>query len=166
MPAETYDLVVIGGGSAGLVAAGMAVALGARVALLDKERLGGECLWTGCVPSKSLIACARAAQRTRDLGTLGLAGHLDPVDLGAVMDRVQGVVQALYRGKDAETMRKRGVDVRFGEVAFRSAQRACSPASPMLGRSQTTRRICSVPASGSIALRRTTKPCAPWCNRS
>jgi pyruvate/2-oxoglutarate dehydrogenase complex dihydrolipoamide dehydrogenase (E3) component len=75
MPAEPYHLVVIGGGSAGLVAAGVAVALGARVALLDKERLGGECLWTGCVPSKSLIASARAAQRTRDLGTLGLSGH-------------------------------------------------------------------------------------------
>ena len=51
-----YDLVIVGGGSAGQVAAPAAAALGARVALVDRERLGGECLWTGCVPSKSLIA--------------------------------------------------------------------------------------------------------------
>lgn len=56
-----YDLVIVGGGSAGLVAAPAAAALGARVALVDKERLGGECLWSGCVPSKSLLASAKAA---------------------------------------------------------------------------------------------------------
>ncbi|HEY8285380.1 MAG TPA: FAD-dependent oxidoreductase [Chloroflexota bacterium] len=121
MAVDGFDLVVIGGGSAGLIAAGVATELGARVALLDKERLGGECLWTGCVPSKALIASARAAHQTRDLGALGLSGYLDPVDLGAVMDRVQGVIQAVYRGEDAETMRKLGIDVRFGEVVFRSA---------------------------------------------
>jgi pyruvate/2-oxoglutarate dehydrogenase complex dihydrolipoamide dehydrogenase (E3) component len=135
MPPETYDLVVVGGGSAGLVAASLAVALGARVALLDGERLGGECLWTGCVPSKSLIASARAAQQTRDLGTLGLSGHLDPVDLGAVLDRVQAVIRAVYQGEDAEVMRKRGVDVRFGEVTFRSPHELTVNGEPLRGRS-------------------------------
>ncbi len=135
MAAEQYDLVVIGGGSAGLVAAGIAAALGARVALLDKVRLGGECLWTGCVPSKSLIASARVAQQTRDLGTFGLSGHLDLVDLGVVMDRVQAVIQAVYRGEDAEVMRKRGVDVRFGEVTFRSPHVVTVDGQPLRSRS-------------------------------
>ncbi|MBI2072236.1 MAG: FAD-dependent oxidoreductase, partial [Gemmatimonadetes bacterium] len=54
MPATTPDLIVIGGGTAGLVTAAGAAALGARVTLVERERLGGDCLWTGCVPSKAL----------------------------------------------------------------------------------------------------------------
>lgn len=119
---QRYDLVIVGGGSAGLIAAPLAAALGARVALLDKERLGGGCLWTGCVPSKSLIASARMAHQTRTLATLGLSGRLDPIDLGAVMDRVRAVIQDVGQHGDADAMRRRGIDVRFGEVAFRSPQ--------------------------------------------
>jgi len=52
---EVYDLIVIGGGAAGLVTASGAAQLGAKVALIEKDKLGGECLWTGCVPSKALI---------------------------------------------------------------------------------------------------------------
>jgi pyruvate/2-oxoglutarate dehydrogenase complex dihydrolipoamide dehydrogenase (E3) component len=62
---ETYDLIVIGGGSAGLVAAGGAATLGARVALIEKNLLGGDCLYTGCVPSKTLIKSARFAHQAR-----------------------------------------------------------------------------------------------------
>jgi pyruvate/2-oxoglutarate dehydrogenase complex dihydrolipoamide dehydrogenase (E3) component len=51
---KSYDLVIIGGGSAGLTAAGFAAQLGQRVALIEKDRLGGDCTWTGCVPSKTL----------------------------------------------------------------------------------------------------------------
>lgn len=120
MTDRTYDLVIVGGGSAGQVAAPAAAALGARVALVDKERLGGECLWTGCVPSKSLIAAATAAYRTRRLGALGLEGALAPVDLGAVMDRVRGVIETIYRTEDAAAMRRRGIDVYLGRAAFRS----------------------------------------------
>jgi len=115
-----YDLVIVGGGSAGLVAAPAAAAIGARVALVDKERLGGECLWSGCVPSKSLLASARAAHQTRQLPAFGLAGQLAPVDLGAVMDRVQGVIATIERTEDAAAMRRRGIDVHFGHAAFRS----------------------------------------------
>lgn len=60
----THDLVIIGGGTAGLVTAAGAAALGARVALVERERLGGDCLWTGCVPSKALIAAARKRSLT------------------------------------------------------------------------------------------------------
>jgi hypothetical protein len=64
-------------------------AYGRHNACVCKERLGGECLWTGCVPSKSLIASANAAHQTRHLNTLGLESTIVPVDLGTVMDRVQ-----------------------------------------------------------------------------
>lgn len=120
MVSHDYDLVIVGGGSAGQVAAPAAAALGARVALVDKERLGGECLWTGCVPSKSLIASATAAHQTRHLEALGLQGALAPVDLGTVMDRVQGVIDTIYRAEDPGAMRRRGIDVYLGHVAFRS----------------------------------------------
>ena len=134
MATGRYDLVVLGGGSAGLVAAGIAAELGARVALLDTGNLGGECLWTGCVPSKTLIASARAAHQARDLGGFGLCGHLDPVDLGAVMDRVQGVIATISQTEDAEAMRKRGVDVRFGAAAFRSPHELTLDGEPLRGR--------------------------------
>ncbi len=118
----TYDIVIVGGGSAGLTAARTARGLGARVALVDKERLGGECLWSGCVPSKSLLAAARAAHTTGRLGDFGLQapGGLAPVDLGAVMDSVRGVVAAIEQGESAAAMRRLGIDVVLGRATFRS----------------------------------------------
>src|ERR1700693_5123018 len=67
-----YDLTIIGGGSAGLTAAHLAQSLGANVLLIDKERLGGDCLHYGCVPSKSLIHVARVVQQAREAAKLGL----------------------------------------------------------------------------------------------
>lgn len=67
-----YDLVILGGGTGGLVAAEIAAGVGARVALIERDRTGGDCLWTGCVPSKSLIASAAAAHLMRHAGELGL----------------------------------------------------------------------------------------------
>jgi pyruvate/2-oxoglutarate dehydrogenase complex dihydrolipoamide dehydrogenase (E3) component len=63
--AEIYDLIVIGGGSAGLVAASGSALLGAKVALIEKNLLGGDCLYTGCVPSKTLIKSAKFAHQAR-----------------------------------------------------------------------------------------------------
>jgi len=104
------------------------------VALVDKERLGGECLWTGCVPSKSLIATARVAYQTRRLTDFGLAGSLETVDLGAVMDRVRGVVDTIDRGENAAAMRRLGVDVRLGEAHFRSPEVLEVDGQPLRGR--------------------------------
>jgi len=115
-----YDIVIVGGGSAGLTAAQTAVGLGARVALVDRERLGGECLWSGCVPSKSLIAAARAAHTARTLDRFGLRGELAPVDLGTVMDRVRDAVAAVEQGESAEAVRRLGIDVVLGGASFRS----------------------------------------------
>jgi len=66
-----YDLAIVGGGTAGLVAAVIAGELGARVALIERSATGGDCLWTGCVPSKALIASAGLAQRFRTADRLG-----------------------------------------------------------------------------------------------
>ncbi len=114
----SYDLIVIGGGSAGLTAAAAGLHLGAHVALIDRRALGGECLWTGCVPSKSLIAAARAAHQARALDRFGLSGSLGPVDLDAVMDRVQKVIATIERGENADALRARGVDVHIGDARF------------------------------------------------
>jgi choline dehydrogenase-like flavoprotein len=62
---DTYDLAIIGGGAAGLIAAPFAVQLGARVAFIEKDRIGGDCTWTGCVPSKTLIKSAKVAYQMR-----------------------------------------------------------------------------------------------------
>src|SRR5579871_3332720 len=71
-PRVLYDLVVIGGGTAGLVSAAGAAGLGARVALVEQHRLGGDCLHTGCVPSKAILRTARAIGEYRRAGQLGV----------------------------------------------------------------------------------------------
>src|SRR5215213_6219762 len=75
-PAARYHLVVIGAGTAGLVTAAGAAGLGAKVALVERALLGGDCLNYGCVPSKALLAAARAAAAVRDAGAFGV--HVPP----------------------------------------------------------------------------------------
>src|SRR6056297_3256304 len=79
------DLIVVGGGTAGLVAAVGAARQGAKVTLVERARTGGECLWTGCVPSKSLLAAAAAAHTARHSDHLGVTSDRVEVDFPAVM---------------------------------------------------------------------------------
>lgn len=116
--ARTYDLVAIGGGTAGLVAAGGAALLGARAALIERAFLGGDCLVTGCVPSKALVAAARAAHEARRAGEFGVRTGPVEVDFGAVMARVRRVRAEMARHDGAEGMRARGADVLFGTARF------------------------------------------------
>jgi pyruvate/2-oxoglutarate dehydrogenase complex dihydrolipoamide dehydrogenase (E3) component len=85
---DRYDLVVIGAGSAGLVAAPFAARLGARVALVERERPGGDCLYTGCVPSKTLLRVARVAHEARHANRFGLGAYVSDVNLARVMTHV------------------------------------------------------------------------------
>src|SRR5437660_5376037 len=89
-PAVRYNLVVIGAGTAGLVSAAGAAGLGARVALVERELLGGDCLNVGCVPSKALLAAARAAGDARGASSLGvrITGPIG-VDFPAIMERMR-----------------------------------------------------------------------------
>src|SRR5258705_10424868 len=109
--ASSYDVIVIGAGSACLSAASVANTLGARVALLEQDRFGGECLFTGCVASKALLHVARAAQQVRMAAELGLVASLTPVDLGAVADYVRRAGVAGYTESGAPGLyARRGVD--------------------------------------------------------
>jgi len=91
----TTDLCIIGAGSGGLSVAAGAAQMGARVVLIEAHKMGGDCLNYGCVPSKALIAAARAAQGHRGTAPLGIAGHEPEVDYGAVMDHVRRTIAAI-----------------------------------------------------------------------
>ena len=114
---QDYDLVVIGGGTAGLVASAGAASLGARVVLLERHRLGGECLWTGCVPSKALIGSARAAQTVRDGEAFGLAAREPDVEGSAVLASVREARARIQHHDDPERFRGMGVEVEEGVEA-------------------------------------------------
>ena len=90
--AERYRFVVIGGGSGGLAAAGFAARLGVPVALIERERIGGDCTWTGCVPSKALLHAACLAHQMRRAERAGLPPSQAAVDLRSVMERVRAAI--------------------------------------------------------------------------
>lgn len=113
-----YDLVVIGAGSAGLVAAPFAGAVGAKVLLVEKDRIGGDCTWTGCVPSKALIHTAGIVHCLRDAGALvGSVPAFDP-DAGRIMERVRAAIDGVYASETAEALAQQGVEVAFGAAHF------------------------------------------------
>jgi pyruvate/2-oxoglutarate dehydrogenase complex dihydrolipoamide dehydrogenase (E3) component len=120
MPNYDYDLGIIGGGAAGLTAAAGAAQFGAKTLLIEKaDRLGGDCLHFGCVPSKTLIRAAGVwalARRSAEFGLPALA--LPPVDLGAVMDRVQAVIDTIQRHDSPERFCGLGAEIRFGNPVF------------------------------------------------
>lgn len=118
MPKTEFDLCVIGGGSGGLVAAAGAATLGANVALVEKHRLGGDCLWTGCVPSKALLQSAKVAHLARTAHRYGLPGHSPRVDIGQVMDRVNSVIAAVEVHDNPQRFRDMGIEVIFGAGRF------------------------------------------------
>ena len=118
-PAAHYDLVVLGGGPAGETAVAIAAGLDARVALVEREHMGGECLSVGCIPSKALLRSSRAAAAVRDAADFGVevAGGWKP-NFPAVMERVRRLRAALSAGASAERFRGLGADVFLGAGRF------------------------------------------------
>ncbi len=104
---RAWDLLVIGGGTAGIVGAKTAASLGARVLLIERERTGGDCLWTGCVPSKALLA-AHAAADARGAARYGIHVQWVEVDFAAVMRHVQAAIVAIAPVDSAEALRAAG----------------------------------------------------------
>jgi pyruvate/2-oxoglutarate dehydrogenase complex dihydrolipoamide dehydrogenase (E3) component len=106
-----YDLVVVGGGTGGLVSALIAAGIGARVALIERDRTGGDCLWTGCVPSKSLVAAAGLAHGMRHADAVGLAPVEPEIDFAAVMEHVHGAIQTIEPQDSPDRLRQAGIEV-------------------------------------------------------
>ncbi len=111
--AQEYDLVIIGLGSGGSLAAEFAAGeLGLRVAAVERGRIGGDCLWTGCVPSKALIASARVAHTVRTAGTFGVTAGEPDIDLRAVWARIRSIQAGIAETDDSpDRFRELGVDL-------------------------------------------------------
>ncbi len=118
-PEGRYRLIVIGAGTAGLVAAHAAAALGAKVALIERHLLGGDCLNVGCVPSKALIRTSRLYAEMRNAQRFGAVIPSDiRVDFPAVMERMRGIRARISRADSVHRLIAAGVDVYFGQAHF------------------------------------------------
>ena len=118
-PSGRYNLVVIGAGTAGLITAAGAAGLGARVALVERHLLGGDCLNVGCVPSKCVIRASRAAFDARDGARFGVRGGDGEADFGAVMQRMRQLRARISANDSAARYRdEKAVDVFLGDARF------------------------------------------------
>jgi pyruvate/2-oxoglutarate dehydrogenase complex dihydrolipoamide dehydrogenase (E3) component len=113
-----YDLVIVGAGSGGLVAARFAAQLGAKVALIEKNRIGGDCTWTGCVPSKALLKVAKVAHEIRAARRYGISGGSPEIDMSAVREYVRGAIASVYQFESPEALAEEGIEVILGAARF------------------------------------------------
>lgn len=117
-PSGRYNLVVIGAGTAGLVSAAGAAALGARVALIERHLMGGDCLNFGCVPSKSLIRAARAASAVREAEEFGIDAKITGIDFAETMRRVRRIRAEIAPHDSVQRFSGLGADVYLGDARF------------------------------------------------
>jgi len=113
-----YDLIVIGAGSGGLSAVAFARALNKRVALIEKHRVGGDCTWTGCVPSKALLKVAQIAHHARTAAIYGVTTPTPTVDMLEVRAYIRTVIQEIYQHETPEILQADGTDVFLGNARF------------------------------------------------
>lgn len=117
---DKWDLVVLGGGTAGIVASKTAAGLGARVLLIEREKTGGDCLWTGCVPSKSILAAAHAASIALTSTNLGVTFSKPTINFLDVMNHVKSVIKTIAPQDSALSLEELGVTVIQGIAVFTS----------------------------------------------
>lgn len=122
IPDGRYNLVVIGAGTAGLITAAGAAGLGAKVALIERGLMGGDCLNVGCVPSKALISAARQAVALRQGPEFGIKAAAAEVDFAEVMRRMRRLRASMSPHDSAQRFRQLGIDVYFGQGTFTSSQ--------------------------------------------
>lgn len=140
------DICVIGGGSGGLSVAAGASQMGARVVLIERAEMGGDCLNTGCVPSKALIAAAHAAHTVRSASRFGIETASPEIDMGSVRDHVKGVIAAIAPMDSVDRFRGLGVTVLEASAKF------SGPRELVTDQGQTVRAKYFVIATGSRAL--------------
>lgn len=115
-----YDVVVVGGVAAGLTMSGIAASLGAKTVLIERDRLGGDCTWTGCVPSKALLKAAGIAQTVRTAGRYGIRCSAPAVDFDCIREQLRRLRQSIYDDADSPArMAALGVDVLGAAAKFR-----------------------------------------------
>ena len=137
-----YDIVILGGGSGGYACALRAAEFGKRVALIERDKVGGTCLHRGCIPTKALLHAAEVADTSRESEKFGVKTSFDGIEMPAVLSYQQGVVERLWKGLQG-TLSGRKVDVIYGEG------RLASPTSVAVGREVYTGDHV-VLASGSV----------------
>ena len=113
-----YDLAVIGAGSAGLVGATFAARIGAKVALIERGRIGGDCTWTGCVPSKALLKAAKVAHEVRRAPDFGIEATVTGVDMERVAAYVRRAIEGAYAAERPSVLAQKGIDVVEGAPEF------------------------------------------------
>ncbi|MFP8488915.1 dihydrolipoyl dehydrogenase family protein [Gracilimonas sp. Q87] len=114
-----YDMIAIGGGAAGLTASGIAANFGAKTMMVEADRLGGDCTWTGCIPSKTLLKAGKVAKQIRQAGKFGLIDGEPDIDFNKVMQHVDDVRKAVYVDADRpEIFEEMGIKVVFGKASF------------------------------------------------
>jgi pyruvate/2-oxoglutarate dehydrogenase complex dihydrolipoamide dehydrogenase (E3) component len=120
-----YDVVIIGAGSGGMVAGEVAARMGVKAALIERHRVGGDCLWTGCVPSKALLASAKAAHTIRHADKYALPANPDlAFDTNAVWQRLRNIQQEIADTDDnPDKYQDIGVDLLMGEASFDGGHR-------------------------------------------
>jgi pyruvate/2-oxoglutarate dehydrogenase complex dihydrolipoamide dehydrogenase (E3) component len=117
-----FDSVVIGGGAAGLTASGICANFGAKTMMIERHKLGGDCTWTGCVPSKVLLKAGKLAQQVRDAGKYGLIDCDPKIDFKKVIKHVDDVRKEVYEDADRpEIFEDMGIEVVEGEASFLDA---------------------------------------------
>jgi len=115
--ADRYDLVIVGMGSGGMVAAEFAATLDLKVAVVERSRVGGDCLWTGCVPSKALLAAGKVAHHMRTAADFGIAAVEPQVDPKLVWERIRSVQQQIAATDDnPDRFRDMGIDLIMGDA--------------------------------------------------
>jgi len=120
---DSYDLAIIGGGSAGLTAAFIAGRVGAKAILIDRERLGGDCTHHGCIPSKALVRCAKVAHTARQSDRYGVRIPQVEIDYGRVAAYVREAIATVESHETPDILNQQGVEVAFGGARFLSPTR-------------------------------------------
>ena len=117
---EKFDVIIIGGGPAGLVASKILVAFGKKTAIVERAKLGGDCTHSGCVPSKTLLKSAKATYDTKNITKYGLSSNEVTIDTSKVLSHVRSVVDEIYSHETPEIFEKAGVSIIEGSASFKS----------------------------------------------
>ncbi len=116
-----FDFAIIGAGASGLIAADFALKLGARVVMIEKDRIGGDCTWSGCVPSKSLIKAASVAHAVRQAARFGVGAEPTPTDMPQVRAWLNSTIDHIYAPTTPEALLAKGIVVLLGPASFADA---------------------------------------------